>query len=179
MPPRGRPRLGPEVYAERLSAYCTRYGVAPSAEGLAPFPTGRRETPQHREWIALYKAHSRLARRERGQCERCESTASDGSIYCAAHRPKLAPRAGAHSASLVDRRRLLRAQRGRCPICNRKLDIADASDHSDASGDLRAVLHHRCGQLVGLAEPAGPDVLERLRGYLWPRSWKGRKPGAP
>jgi len=43
--------------------YCARYGVEPNAEGLPPFPTGLRETPQHREWLAVYKAHHRLRRR--------------------------------------------------------------------------------------------------------------------
>jgi len=43
--------------------YCARYGVAANAEGLPPFPSGLRETPQHREWLTLYKAHQRLRRR--------------------------------------------------------------------------------------------------------------------
>jgi hypothetical protein len=61
MPPRGRPRLTPAEYEDRLQSYCLRYGVAPTAAGIPPFPTGRRETDQHREWLALYKAHARLA----------------------------------------------------------------------------------------------------------------------
>ena len=62
--PAGRPRLSPEAYEARLAAYCARYKVTPLATGIPPFPAGRRETEQHREWIALYKAKSRLSRRE-------------------------------------------------------------------------------------------------------------------
>jgi len=45
----------------RVHAYCARYHVAPLETGLPPFPSGQRETPQHRAWIALYKAHQRLS----------------------------------------------------------------------------------------------------------------------
>lgn len=60
MPPRGRPRITQEDYEARLRAYCTAYGVVPNADGFVPFPAGQRETPQHREWVKLYRAHSRL-----------------------------------------------------------------------------------------------------------------------
>jgi hypothetical protein len=56
----GRPRLSPADYEERLASYCRRYGVSATAAGIPPFPAGRRETDQHREWLSLYKAHSRL-----------------------------------------------------------------------------------------------------------------------
>ncbi len=46
-----------------MQEYCSRYGVAPKPDGLPPFPAGRRETAQHREWLALYKALQRLRRR--------------------------------------------------------------------------------------------------------------------
>jgi hypothetical protein len=62
MAPRGRPRLTPAEYDERLQAYCGRYGVSATAYGIPPFPSGQRETDQHREWLALYKAHARLNR---------------------------------------------------------------------------------------------------------------------
>lgn len=57
---RGRPRLTPAEYEERLASYCRRHGVLATAAGIPPFPAGQRETDQHREWLALYKAHSRL-----------------------------------------------------------------------------------------------------------------------
>jgi len=56
-----RPSHASDDYQRRLEAYCAQYGVSPTATGLPPFPAGRRETPQHREWISLYKAHRRLA----------------------------------------------------------------------------------------------------------------------
>jgi hypothetical protein len=30
------------------------------------------------------------------------------------------------------------------------------------------LLHPKCGDLAALARSAGPEVLERLRAYLWP-----------
>lgn len=169
MPAQGRPRLTPEVYETRLQAYCARYKVTPLLSGIPPFPTGRRETPQHREWIALYKAYNRLGRRERGQCERCAAPASDGSVFCEDHRGGVASRAASDGASLEDRRALWERQDGDCPICSLGVDLRDSVDHSDATGRLRAVLHQRCNQLVGLAESLGPEVLGRLRSYLWPK----------
>jgi hypothetical protein len=58
----GRVPLTPQELEERIRAYCERYGAAPGPTGLPPYPSGQRETPQHREWIAVYKAHSRLSR---------------------------------------------------------------------------------------------------------------------
>lgn len=58
----GRPPLRPEEIDSRVAAYCTRYGVT-AVDGLPPFPAGQRETRQHREWLVLYKARQRHARR--------------------------------------------------------------------------------------------------------------------
>ncbi len=85
-------------------AYCARYDVVPNSEGLPPFPSGKRETRQHREWIAVYKAHQRLVRRKRGQCERCPAPASPGSVFCEAHRAGIVSNRGA-------------AVPARCPTC--------------------------------------------------------------
>lgn len=169
MPGRGRPRLTLEVYEARLGAYCARYAVKPSREGLPPFPAGRRETPQHREWIALYKAHSRLARRARGVCERCDAPVSEGSVYCEEHRAGAAVTTSSVAASPEDRRRLLKAQGGRCPVCGEKVGVSDPAHHDRSTGKGRALLHARCSRLVGLAETAGPEALDRLRAYLWAR----------
>jgi hypothetical protein len=68
---RGRPRLTAEQLQVRVAAYCEKYGVAPNAAGLPPFPSGRRETRQHRDWMAVYKAHSRIARRPPDAGDRC------------------------------------------------------------------------------------------------------------
>lgn len=62
-PALGRPPLSPEAVRERVAAYCERYGVRPDADGLPPFPSGRRETVQHREWLTVYRAVRRLAAR--------------------------------------------------------------------------------------------------------------------
>jgi hypothetical protein len=90
MPLKGRPRLTAEGYEARLKVYCAKYAVKPTAEGIPPFPTGQRETPQHRAWLGLYKAHGRLVRHAGG-------------------------------ADLDERRALLAAHGGRCPLCGQKL----------------------------------------------------------
>jgi hypothetical protein len=115
------------VYEARLAAYCARYAVKATREGLPPFPTGQRETPQHREWIALYKAHSRLSRRARGVCERCSDPAAPDSVFCEAHRAVPgSPPVPDTSPSPEDLRRLLKAQKGLCPICTRPLESSGA-----------------------------------------------------
>jgi hypothetical protein len=165
MPPRGRPRLTPESLRQRIADYCSRHEIGVATGGLPPFPAGARETPQHREWIALYKAQRRLAKRERGECERCSQPAADNSIFCEAH--KAASHAGA-SVGAQARQTRLKSQRGRCAVCRATLDIADASADLDASGRLRGVLHRRCLELARLAEAAGQDAVGRLSAYLWP-----------
>lgn len=94
--PRGRPRLTPEELRDRLAAYCSRYGVRLNDKGVPPFSAGKRETAQHREWMALYKAHRRLSDR------------------------------GPGAADLAQRQELLAAQRGRCVVCHDPLELADA-----------------------------------------------------
>ena len=165
MPTRGRHRLTREELEARTREYCQRYGVTVSASGLPPFPSGRRETQQHRDWMAAYKAHQRLGRRERGQCERCAAPASDGSVFCEAHR-----------AGASDRSARQGAMRDGCPICGRRV----ARREPGSAG----VLHAACRRLAGLAEAAGPETLDRLRSYLWPNRpavpappRRGRKPG--
>ena len=173
MPARGRKRLTDDDLRARASAYCRRYGVRPTPERLPPFPAGQRETAQHREWLAIYKLHHRLNRRARGQCERCSSPVSEGSVFCDAHRASAATRAGEHGATLEERQRLLDMQRSRCPICDQAVDLRDSIDHRHADGHTRGLLHQACSQLVGLAEAQGPRVLDRLKAYLWPR--RGRE----
>jgi hypothetical protein len=172
MPGRGRPRLTPEVYEARLGAYCAQYKVKPTREGLPPFPAGQRETPQHREWISLYKGHARLARRARGQCERCAEPVSEGSVFCEAHR---AEAAAVGTISDDERRRLLKAQASRCPVCGDTIDAQEAVQQDAATGRPRALLHARCHRLAGLAEAAGPEAVDRLRAYLWPQSANPRR----
>lgn len=151
MPTKGRPRLTEEQLRARITAYCARYGLAPDDQGLPPFPGGLRETPQHREWIAVYKAHDRLARRQRGQCERCPAPCSSDSVFCDAHR---APRADEPTRDSEA-----------CPVCARSLGRTSAG--------AAERLHKPCAELARLARPLGPEGLARLGRYLWPR---GRPP---
>ena len=51
-----------EEFQARVARYCQAYGVEPPTEGPPAYPAGQRETPQHREWLLLYKAHQRLAK---------------------------------------------------------------------------------------------------------------------
>jgi hypothetical protein len=129
---------------------------------------GLRETQQHRDWIGVYKAHDRLARRERGQCERCEAPASDGVVFCELHR---AGGAGGAGLSSRDRQAILEAQARRCPICAEKVGLRDILDQARGRD---AFLHVRCSRFVTLAEGLGPESVDRLRTYLW-----SRPPGKP
>jgi hypothetical protein len=138
-PRRGRPRLTPEAVLDRLAAYCKRYGAKVNDEGLPPFPGGKRETVQHREWMALYKAHRRLSARA------IEAGAGD-----------------------VERRQeLLSDQRGRCPVCRNALELAECRlDEPEGRDQDAAALHGRCFELVALARTLGVDALERAKARL-------------
>ena len=59
----GRPPLSEDEVRDKVLAYCERYHVSPGPEGLPPFPSGRRETRQHREWLTVYRALQRSRRR--------------------------------------------------------------------------------------------------------------------
>jgi hypothetical protein len=134
--PRGRPRLTAEMLQSRIDAYCARYDVRPGPNGLPPFPAGRRETPQHRQWIALYTASRRLLARAQ---------------------PKQAPTSDGQPPELPS---WLRRQSGRCAACAGKLALADAV------ADDGHALHARCQQIVALARELEPEALDSLRGYL-------------
>jgi hypothetical protein len=60
----GRPPLTEDVLRQRIADYCNRYGVlALGDDDLPPYPAGKRESRQHRDWVNLRKAWSRLRRR--------------------------------------------------------------------------------------------------------------------
>lgn len=143
MAPRGRPRLTPDEYAARVRDYCSRYAVKDAPNGLPPFPKGKRETAQHRDWLKLYKAHQRLHR--------------------------------SHEGTEADRRALLEAQGGACPICGEKLDLEGVLDRSPQSREPRALLHTACRRLVEAAESLGPKAFEHARQHLWPLAPKARR----
>jgi len=174
MPTTGRPRLKQEEYQARVDAYCAKYGVARNSEGVPPFPRGKRETDQHREWLKLYKTHQRLARRQNGQCQHCRAPVSEGSV-CEAHRAANSARTGSHGASAGPRRALLEVQGGRCPICGERVEVWDSLDHCHGTRKLRAIMHQACNQLVGAAESLGPEALDRVRAYLWPEAPRPRR----
>jgi len=130
----GRPRLPPEVLQSRIADYCRRHSVPVNDEGLPPFPAGKRETEQHREWMSLYKAHRRLSDR------------------------------GTGTADLAQRQELLMAQRGRCPVCDKRLDVDDA--RLDGHKAEPAVLHAQCLQMVALGRVLGADAVARAKTRL-------------
>jgi len=135
-PRRGRPRLTPEDLQTRLAAYCSRYGVALNDEGLPPFPAGQRETAQHREWMALYKAHRRIADR------------------------------GPGTSDLSARQERLAAQRGFCAVCRQPLELEEARLDGQTSTADAAVLHAQCLEFVALARALGPEGLARVRSRI-------------
>ena len=59
----GRLPLTQEQVRAKVIAYSERHGVSPVPEGLPPFPSGKRETRQHREWLSVYRALRRLEAR--------------------------------------------------------------------------------------------------------------------
>jgi hypothetical protein len=61
---------------DKVLAYCERYDVSPGPEGLPPFPSGRRESLQHREWLTVYRALQRFKARSAGAAG---ETAPEGS----------------------------------------------------------------------------------------------------
>jgi len=176
MPGKGRPRLTPDDVQARIDLYCARYGVRPNVGGLPPFPSGKRETAQHRAWIAVYKAHNRLGRRSRGQCERCSAPAVPGSVFCEAHRAE-GSAGHASRVPLEDRRARWTAQKGRCVICGRNVELRESVGHGQDAGRISAVLDARCSELVRMAEALGPQAFERLRRYLWPPRTRSPRKG--
>ena len=62
----GRPPLTEEQVRAKVIAYSERYGVPLVPESLPPFPSGKRETRQHREWLTVYRAQRRLLARVAG-----------------------------------------------------------------------------------------------------------------
>lgn len=159
-----RPRLTRDDYAARLADYCARYGAEATDKGFPPYPAGGRETPQHREWIALHRLHDRLARRGRGQCQRCDAPAVEGGLYCEAH--LAAASAGLNPAQLEE----VHAAQGRlCPVCEKPVEILESRlfERRASGGEpQRALLHSVCRRLVKMVEAAGPGALARLGRFL-------------
>jgi hypothetical protein len=135
---RGRPALTPEQVQERIDAYCARYKVRCKPDGLPPYPAGERESPQHREWIVLYRTVSRFRRRLQGL-------------------PASPERVSA-----------LKAQEGRCPICLADVAGDGTIAEQPLPGATMTILHPDCNALLRQVLELGPEVLGRLRSYAWP-----------
>ncbi len=150
MATKGRPRLTEDVIRQRIADYCARYGAGLGPSGFPVFPAGRRETRQHREWLVLYKALSRLRRQqELGPAHGATGNAS------------------AEEAAF-DRAGLLKAQKGRCPICGDKVVPEEAVEDRPRPEATPALVHPSCKELATLARRLGEAGLDSLRRYLWP-----------
>ena len=78
------------------------------------------------------------------------------------------------STTVRDRhRRTIRVHKPPCGICGEPIDLWDSVDHSHQTRAVRALMHQRCNQLVGVAEALGPEALDRVRLYLWTAVAKG------
>ena len=136
---RGRPPVTPEILQARIAGYCKRYGVTVNDQGFPPFPSGRRETAQHREWMTLYKAHQRLSERDPStdQERRHELLASQNGRCPLCRKP--------------------------LDFDDSRLDDPKAHGHPSPAP---AVLHASCLELVHLARSIGGEALERLKARL-------------
>jgi hypothetical protein len=95
----GRPALTDDQVRDKVLAYCKSYDVSPGPEGLPPFPSGRRESLQHREWLTVYRALQRLKARSapaeapaEGSCPVCSRALSseDAAPFHRGGRPRSA-----------------------------------------------------------------------------------------
>jgi hypothetical protein len=162
MAPRGRPAITEEVLQARIGEYCARYKVAPNENGLPPFPAGQRETRQHREWISLLKAGSRLRRRTAGLCRRCDAPAAPGKVFCGPHDPSSARTAPATSTS-------------KCLVCGDAVAGTRVDEHRRKPDSDPVLVHRGCLDVIVSAQKAGPGLLDRVRDYLWPEDVPRRR----
>jgi hypothetical protein len=161
MAPRGRPPVTEDVLGGRISDYCTRYSVIPDKQtGLPPFPAGRRETPQHREWITILKARTRLRRRLGGLCRRCDQPAVTGTIFCNEHDPSATAATTSHAL---------------CFVCGDGVAVAKAVEHRRSPRSEPVWVHRPCRDFILLAQKAGSGVCGRLQQYLWPEEQAPRR----
>ena len=155
MAQRGRPPITEDVLQSRIDAYCARYSVIPDKKtGLPPFPAGRRETPQHRAWITLLKARTRLRRRLGGLCRRCDEPAVTDTVFCKEHGPS-----GTAAAT---------TSHALCLVCGDGVAVAKAVEHRRSPRSEPVWVHRHCRDFISLAQKAGPALFGRLQQYLWP-----------
>ena len=164
MAQRGRPPITEDVLQARIADYCARYGVVRNADGLPPFPAGRRETRQHREWVTLLKARTRLRRRTGGLCRRCDNPAVPGRVFCDEHERSSAPSTAPDDS------------KARCFVCGASVAGTAVLEFRDDSRATPALVHRACGDVIALAQRVGPELLERVREHLWPERRPRRRP---
>ena len=147
--------MSEEALRQRVGDYCARYQVQPKENGLPPFPTGRRETRQHREWISLLKAGTRLRRRTGGLCRRCDEPAVPGRIFCERH-----DRSSVDTAPPTSK--------ATCFVCGEAVAGTAVDEHRREPRSEPVLVHRYCAHVISLAQKAGPGLLDRVRRYLWP-----------
>jgi hypothetical protein len=143
----GRPPLTEDVLRERTAEYCRRYRVTDFNEaGLPAYPAGKRESRQHRDWVNLLKAWSRLRQRS--------GTAEDANRVAT----------------------VLQQQRDLCPICARAVHPVDVVDRDHDTGEVLGVLHADCYQIVRVARTLDAGLGQRLATYLDPAARSRKNP---
>jgi hypothetical protein len=134
----GRPPATEERVRAKVLVYCERYGVSPGPDGLPPFPSGKRETRQHREWLTVYRALQRFTRRAASASSPAPGDAASASASC-----PVCSRALERDLAVPHARRAGKAARP-------------------------ASLHPACAELARIAETLGPGAVAGLSLYLWP-----------
>ncbi len=133
-----RPALTAEQVQAKVDLYCRRYDVAPGPGGLPPFPTGKRETRQHREWLTVYRALQRQRQRS------------------------------AAAAAPPEPREVSAAAGTPCPVCSRPVEPGLGVAYARRSRSRSVTLHPACAELARLADSLGPDAVLGLTRFLWP-----------
>jgi len=136
-----------EQVRAKVVAYCERYGISPIPEGLPPFPAGRRETPQHRDWLTVYRAVQRFNRRSASTASSDDPAASSPTLECP-----------------ICSRTLERA-------------LAIPFPRRAARSAGPASLHPTCAELARLAETLGPAAVAALGPFLWPKRTRTPRTG--
>jgi hypothetical protein len=144
MAPRGRPQLTEEVLRERTAAYCSQYGVKDFNDAGLP----------------AYPAGKRESRQHRDWVN----------LFKAWSRFRARTPVRRHA----DRAAALRAQKGRCPICLKKLSVTEATEAPPGADGETPLVHPSCNEVLRLVAKLGPTVIDRLNAYLRPAS-----PAAP
>lgn len=140
MAARGRPALTEDVLRERTAAYCSRYGVKEFNDAGLP----------------AYPAGKRESRQHRDWVNLFKA-------WSRFRRRTPAPRDADGAAAL-------RAQKGQCPICLKRLTLTEATEAPPSADGGTPLVHASCNEVLRLAAKVGPTVIDRLAAYLWPAS---------